>query len=284
MSLKKQIGFILWLVIMIPVAYLSYRFYQKANTPPPVVIEPREEIDVTIIPGWTLRQVAASWVDDGLISEVDFLYENLGEPAHDYDRKNPPRLDWVKDNYPLLSAMPTGAIYEGYLMPDTYRVYQDAGLEEVLTKIFNNLENKITLEMREEIERQGKTFFEILTMASIVEKEAPDKENMAMVADIFWRRYDIGMALQSCATVNYVTGKYTPAISAEDKKIDSLYNTYMYPGLPPGPIANPSLTAIEATIYPTKNSYWYFMSGTDGQIHYAKDLEGHNLNVWRYLR
>jgi UPF0755 protein len=201
----------------------------------------------------------------------------------DYSLIKSPRLPFA-DEFPLLEELPDTATYEGFLMPDTYRVYADASLGEVLVKIFNNLEEKITPEMREEIKQQNKTIFEIMTMASIVEKEAGNKQDMAMVADIFWRRNKIGMALQSCATVNYITGKNDPGISSVDREIDSPYNTYMYPGLTPGPIANPGLTAIMATIYPEKNNYLYFMSGADGVTHYASTLEEHNANVWQYLR
>ncbi|EKD43545.1 MAG: Aminodeoxychorismate lyase, partial [uncultured bacterium] len=130
----------------------------------------------------------------------------------------------------------------------------------------------------------NKSLVEILTMASVVEKEAPTSDSMGIVADIFWRRYQKNWALQSCATVNYITGKNDPGVTDKDRAIDSLFNTYKYPGLPLGPISNPSLTAIKAVIYPIKNDYWYFMSGTDGAMHYAKTLEEHNRNVFKYLR
>ncbi len=173
--------------------------------------------------------------------------------------------------------------YEGYFLPETYRVYADAKPEDVIKKIFNVLDDKITPEMREEIKKQNKSFFEILTMASVVEREASGND-MALVADIFWRRNKMNWALQSCATVNYITGKNNPAINSVDRQIDSFYNTYKYPGLPLGPIGNPSLAAIKATIYPDKNDYWYFMSDTKGGMHYAKTLDEHNANVKKYLR
>ena len=91
-------------------------------------------------------------------------------------------------------------------------------------------------------------------------------------------------ALQSCASVNYITGKNDPGVLDKDRVIDSAYNTYKYPGLPLGPVGNPGLDAIKAAIYPQKNAYWYFMSGTDGVMHYAKTLDEHNINVARYLK
>jgi len=105
-----------------------------------------------------------------------------------------------------------------------------------------------------------------------------------MVSDIFWKRYEIGMALQSDASVNYITGKGTTRPSLEDTQIDSLYNTYKYPGLPLGPISNPSAEAIEAAIYPTPNDYYYFLTTPEGEIIYSRDHDEHVANKQRYLR
>ena len=250
----------------------------------------REEIDITIIPGWNLRQIAADWQKKGLIKNEDEFYKRVGKPAYDYaaNGQKAPILSFTdsygKDLYPLLVTKQKGVSYEGYFFPDTYRVYKDAKLEDILDKIFTNLEDKITVEIRTEINKQKNNLFTILTIASLVEKEARTEKDMKIVADIFWRRYEKGWALQSCASVNYVTGKNTPAVSAEDQLIESLYNTYKYSGLPLGPIGNPSLTAIKAALYPEKNSYWYFMTGIDGKMRYASTLDEHNANVWRYLR
>jgi UPF0755 protein len=262
--------------------------YRHFSRPTRVAIPPRAEINITIIPGWNLRQIAADWQAKNLIQSPDELYALVGKPAFNYKANTQiaPVLEFTTTsswNY-FFENKSDYLSYEGYLFPDTYRVYADAKPEEIIKKIFNNLDDKITPEMRAEIEKQGKSIEEILTMASVVEKEAPSAESMGMVADIFWRRYEKKWALQSCATVNYITGKSDPAVTDKDRTIDSLFNTYKYPGLPLGPISNPSLTAIKAVIYPIKNDDWYFMSGADGQMHYAKNLEEHNRNVYRYLR
>jgi len=89
--------------------------------------------------------------------------------------------------------------------------------------------------------------------------------------------------LQSCASVNYITGKNDPAITYDDQQIDSLYNTYKYPGLPPGPISNPGLQAIEAAIYPTANDYWYFLNDEEGTTHFATTNEDHAANKTEHL-
>ncbi|MDD2758082.1 MAG: endolytic transglycosylase MltG [Patescibacteria group bacterium] len=276
-------------LILLAVPGIGYVYYRQTHPKYiPPKIEPRQEINVTIIPGWNLRQVADDWTKKGIIKNADELFALLGEPAKNYKAigAKAPVLALASDTAwaELFGDKPTGVSYEGFLFPDTYRVYADAQPEDVLKKIFTNLNEKITPEMREAIKNQKKSFYEILTMASVVEKEAPTKSDMAKVADIFWRRYERNWALQSCATVNYITGKNDPGVSNEDKAINSLFNTYKYPGLPLGAISNPGLEAIRAVIYPEKNNFWYFMSDTDGVTHYATTLEEHNANVHKYLK
>jgi len=270
--------------LAVVISFLFFIFNIAKPEPTPIV--GREEIDITIIPGWNLKQIADNWVAIGLVSSTKEVFEILGAPEFENTKYPTANIKYFnKNDYPLLDFKLKNVSYEGFLMPDTYRVYQDADLTtEVLVKIFDNLENKITPDLRAEIKRQEKTFYEVLTMASIVEREAQSLEDMKMVADIFWRRLNMNWALQSCATVNYITGKNDPGVSGVDREIDSPYNTYKYPGLPPSPIGNPSLNAIIAVVYPTPNNYWYFMSGTDGVMHYGRTLDEHNQNVYNYLR
>jgi UPF0755 protein len=279
------------IIILILIAIPAFVYFRREyNKPAPQTLPVREEIDIIIIPGWNLRQIAADWQKKGLIKNEDELYKRVGKPAYDYtaNGQKAPILNFTdsygKDLYPLLATKQKGISYEGYFFPDTYRIYKDSKLEDILEKVFTNLEDKVTVEIRTEMNKQKKNLFTVLIMASLVEREAQTEADMKMVADIFWRRYEKGWALQSCASVNYITGKSTPAVSAEDQQVDSLYNTYKYSGLPLGPVGNPNLTAIKAVLYPTKNSYWYFMSGTDGKMRYATTLDEHNANVWRYLR
>jgi len=288
MRFKYKINLVLLIIIVIlPLAALFY--YRKTHPkyiPPP----PRQEINITIIPGWDLRDIAADWIKKGLIKTPEELYNLVGQPAYNYSayKKIAPDLNLVDasgtQQYSLLATKPKNISYEGFLYPDTYRVYADAKPVDVLKKVFSNLENKITPDMRAEITRQGKSFYDVLILASVVEKEAPSNKDMGMVADIFERRLNKNWALQSCATVNYITGKHDPAASGTDKSIDSLFNTYKYPGLPLGAISSPSVNAIQAVLYPIKNNYWYFMAGTDGVTHYATTLDEHNINVAKYLR
>jgi UPF0755 protein len=234
--------------------------------------------------------VADDWVAKKIVTTTADFFQLLGQPAYNYKAmgKIAPVVSFVDASgtpmFPLLAEKPASVSYEGFLYPDTYRIYASSTPEQVLRKIFTNLENKLTPDLRAEIKRQNKTIFEVLTMASVVQKEAPSKNDMAMVADIFWRRYRHHWPLQSCATVNYITAKNDPGVSDQDRATDSLFNTYKYPGLPLGPISNPSIAAIEAVVYPQTNNYWYFMAGTDGVTRYARTLEEHNINVARYLR
>jgi len=283
MSYKIKLIFIILAFTF--VAVLGYRYYSRSQK---VVIVPRAEINITIIPGWNLRQIATDWVDKKIIKSPEEFYNLVGKPAYNYKANGelaPKLTSFSTSTWDYFFKNKSNYLsYEGYFLPDTYRVYADAKPEDIMKKVFVNLNEKITPEMRAEIDKQNKSFAEILTMASVVEKEAPTSDSMGIVADIFWRRYQKNWALQSCATVNYITGKNDPGVTDKDRAIDSLFNTYKYPGLPLGPISNPSLTAIKAVIYPIKNDYWYFMSGTDGAMHYAKTLEEHNRNVFKYLR
>lgn len=289
MSLNNKVlitSIVILLGLPLAVGIIGYQKYKTTKEANKSIILPREEINITIIPGWTLRQVATDWVNKGLFKSENEVYILLGKPAHKYGgvSNSAPDLKRMFPKINILDEKEKNSSYEGFVFPDTYRIYKDAKPEEILEKIFENLDKKITLEMKEEIKRQNKTFFEILTMASIVEKEALDFESMARVADIFWRRLNMKWALQSCATVNYITGKTTPAVSLEDTQIDSPYNTYKYRGLPPGPIANPGLKAIKAVIYPEKNDYWYFLSDKQGNIYYSKTLDQHNIYKAKYLK
>jgi UPF0755 protein len=195
-----------------------------------------------------------------------------------------PKPDDLSEEFPFLAEKPAHVSLEGFLFPDTYRLYREAGPEDIVRTMLRNFDRKIDAELRAKIEASGRSFYEIVTMASIVEREVRTDESRRRVADIFWRRYDIGMALQADSTVNYVTGKSLAAVSFEDTKVDSRYNTYKYPGLPPGPIGNPGLAAIRATVDPLPNDAWYFLTDAEGNVHYGRNLDEHNRNKARYLK
>lgn len=200
-----------------------------------------------------------------------------GWNSRDYEKYLTEKGLWSKDAPDLKSQ-------EGYLFPDTYLFNKNYPLDVLIKMMSDNFETKINDKLKAEMARQKKSMASIITVASLVEAEANTKTDRQMVADIIWRRLAADMPLQLDSTVNYITGGKKPAISLKEQEIDSPYNTYKYRGLPPGPINNPGLESIEAAIYPQKNSYWYFLTGKDGKMYYAKNLVEHNLNKMKYLR
>jgi len=185
----------------------------------------------------------------------------------------------------FLSQIPPEATLEGYLFPDTYRIFNNASSQDIITKMLNNMDLKITDKMRQDIAVQGKNLHEILTMASIIEKEVRTPTDMKIVSGIFYNRLHIGMPLQSDATLSYVLGDDKPAHTLKELTIDSPYNTYKYQGLPPAPIASPGLNAIEAAIYPDQTDFLFFLSNLQtGKTYFAKTLTEHNYNKALYLK
>lgn len=163
---------------------------------------------------------------------------------------------------------------EGYLFPDKYAFSVDASTEEILTKFVDNFKKKV-----------GMTdTYEDMIIASMVEREGYTSEDRPMIADIIKRRYEEGWLLQICATILYYKKDWEHVITASDMKEKNPYNTYSNPGLPPTPISNPGLAAINAVRNPIPNQYYYYIHDTDGNIHYAKTLTEHNNNIAKYLR
>ncbi|MEK7149015.1 MAG: endolytic transglycosylase MltG, partial [Patescibacteria group bacterium] len=179
---------------------------------------------------------------------------------------------------------------EGYLFPDTYRLYKDASADDVIRKMLGNFDRKLTKDMRNEIILQRKTIYEIVTIASLIEKEVKSPEDKVLVSGILWKRLQLKIALQVDASIIYIKTNGRSQLNGgekvlyEDLKIDSPYNTYKYRGLPPGPISNPGLESIEAAIYPKQSPYLFYISTPDGKTIYSKTLEEHNTAVAKYLR
>jgi UPF0755 protein len=189
----------------------------------------------------------------------------------------------VKEIEEILGIELPGENLEGYLFPDTYYFPIDVSSEEVVKIMRENFEKKLS-PYKEEIEKSGRSLQEIITMASLLEKEVKTKEEKEIVSGILWKRLKAGVPLQVDATITYITGKKTTKISFEDLQIDSPYNTYKYKGLPPGPICNPGLESILAALYPKESEYWYYLSTPEGKTLFFKTLEEHNLAKAKYLR
>ncbi len=179
---------------------------------------------------------------------------------------------------------------EGQLFPDTYLIPRESTATQIYSLLTNTFETKVIDALAQEISTNKNSFDQVLVMASLVEREARDFDQMRHVAGILWHRIDLGMALQVDATLQYAKGKqsgstewWTPPF-AVDKEADSPYNTYLNPGLPPKPIANPSLNAIKATLDPLLVDDVFYLHAPTGEMYFAKTLEQHNANVNRYLR
>ncbi|OHA80703.1 MAG: hypothetical protein A2675_02975 [Candidatus Yonathbacteria bacterium RIFCSPHIGHO2_01_FULL_51_10] len=171
---------------------------------------------------------------------------------------------------------------EGYLFPDTYFVMKNVQAETVALRMEENFKRKIA-SRESEITASGKSLHDILTMASIIEAEATTPEDRRLVSGILWHRIALGMPLQVDAAFVAVNGKTTFELTLDDLKIDSPYNTYRFKGLPPGPINNPGLDAIDAALQPTTSAYLYYLSDNSGVMHYARTFDEHRANKQRYL-
>lgn len=245
-----------------------------------------DEVQLTFVEGDTAEEYRQQLAASGIEGAAGFL-----DLARDFKRSQ---------DYGFLADSSASASLEGYLFPDTYRFSKSASADAIIDKFLSNFERKLNSELQAEISRTGRGIFEVVIMASLVEGEvgrnfgegaklkAEEVEKIEterkLVASVFYNRLDLGMALQSDATITYITGVKKARATAADLEIDSPYNTYKYRGLPPGPIGNPSLEAIRAAVYPAESDYLYFLSKADGEAVFAKTLDEHNANKARYLK
>lgn len=225
------------------------------------------EREIKIIEGWDNRDIADYFDSANVTSRDEFLAKtkNRGDLQKEYE------------------FLQNAVTLEGYLFPDTYRIFNDATIDDIIQKMLNNFDKKLTSKLRGDIIARNKNINEIIIMASIIEQEVKEEGDRRHVADIFYKRLKTGMPLQADSTVNYVTRKKTPQASYKDIEVDSLYNTYKYKGLPPGPICNPGLDSIMAAIYPSSNDYWFFLTTEDSTVVYSKTAEEHATNKAKFL-
>ena len=172
---------------------------------------------------------------------------------------------------------------EGYLFPDTYLIPRDATLEQVISIMKNNFENKYNEASQNPTAHLSKS--DAVILASIVEREGRSAQDKKMVASVLENRLGIGMALQADATIQYVVGNainWWPTPTSQNLAITSAYNTYKNPGLPPTPIANPGLDALIAVFHPAPSNYLYYFTDGKGITHYARTLDDQNANIRKY--
>lgn len=242
---------------------------------------PVQEKTLTIVEGWTNKEIEKFLKEQGLIKEGDFLQalEKISQ-----DKELLEKYEFLAEAVDSYDQNEDMANLQGYLFPDTYRFYQETTAEAIIRKMLENFDKKLDSQLREEIKEAGRTIHETITMASLIEKEAALDQDRRLLADIFWKRLKIGWALESCATVNYILESPKPRLTYEDTRTPSSYNTYLHPGLPPGPINNPGISSIRAVIEPLKNDYCCFLSTAEGKIIFSKTTEEHNRNKEIYLK
>lgn len=230
------------------------------------VQEERPSVRVTFPEGYEVKDIIARLQENGLAKDEEHFRD-------------------VLVNYPFdhafLADVDRTHFLEGYLFPDTYDFYTDATDEEIIGRLLDNFEAKYTEEYKARQQELGMSLNEVMTLASIIEREARVDEEFKIISSVFHNRVDIAMPLQACSTVQYILGERKPVLSIADTQIDSPYNTYQIPGLPPGPIAQPSLRAIEAALYPAETDYLFFVlkDETMGSHYFAKTYEEHLANA-----
>lgn len=220
-----------------------------------------KELTITILPGWRREEIAEYLSSLRLInfSASDFTAQT--------------------------------ATLEGQLMAETYRIFPTAETNEIINLLHRQYQKDIVenTQVQTLLKNSGHSWSEILILASILQREARDEEQMRHIAGIIYRRLADNYPLQLCATAQYAsgkdkqTGKWWEEPTLAETQFDSVYNTYRYQGLPPAPIAAVSLKAVKAALDPLENDYYFYLHDASGQIHYAKTLEEHNLNKEKYL-
>lgn len=220
-------------------------------------------IRITIPEGYTVAQIRALLLDKEVCSE-----EELDKALFSYKYK-----------WDFLSKMtPSRNWLEGYLFPDTYEFYRGEDAVQVINKMLNNFNEKYDVKITEGAQERERSMHEIVTIASMVEREAQKKEEFPKIAGVIYNRLKSDMYLQIDATIQYAVG-HKEKLSNADLEIDSMYNSYKYKGLPPGPIASPGYIALDAAAHPQSHGYYYYVAMPDGSHLFAKTLAAHNRNV-----
>ena len=237
--------------------------------------------DITLIPGWTIEEFAASLVEKGVLTDSKEFLElcKRGTAFADYY--------YIADVMASKNVAQRKYVLEGYLAPNTYEVYVTATAEEILRKLLSQTDRVYPVEYQNRADELGMTMDQIITLASLIQKEAKD-EDFAKTSAVFHNRLKKKMKLQSDVTIHYVTGLRKMSLDNSDLALNSPYNTYQVTGLPLGPICNPSAKAIEAALYPDETfvaeGYLYFCAKDpeSGELHFSRTLAEHEQAVSIY--
>jgi UPF0755 protein len=234
-----------------------------------------EEVTVTIPEGWRAEQVAQMLAQENIVDGDEFLA----------------LVQKGKFDYSLLRDRPEDSSLEGFLFPETYRIPAQAEPEDLIERMLSTLDERFTPEMRRLAVERGMTIYEVIILASIVEREAVMAEERPIIASVFLNRLQQAMYLRADPTVQYAkgydatTGQWWAPVTPEDwEAVDSPYSTYLYPDLPPGPICSPGLSAIQAVLEPADTEYLFFLAKGDGSHAFAITYEEHLQNQELYQR
>jgi len=219
-----------------------------------------DEMTLTVVEGWRLEQIADSLALNGVaIDEQAFLDVVQMHPT----------------GYSFSNELPEAASLEGFLFPDTYRIDPEMTPLTLVERMLKNFEIRVDDTMRGRFLDQGLSLYDAVTLASIVEREAVVDDERALIASVFLNRLELGMNLDADPTVQYALGQqadgswWKTGLTHQDLQYDSPYNTYLYPGLPPGPIGNPGLQSLRAVAYPEQSDYLFFRAMCDGSGRHA---------------
>ena len=267
--IKSVWGFKAWLKITgkVIVQPGSYELSSSYNTPTVANIIASGDTanaTVTIPEGYTLKQIAKLLENKDISTEEEFMeIVNNFPPDYEFSKY------WKPDQ-----------TLEGFLFPDTYKLIKGDTLTAVRVML-DNFGVKYKNDIKSDL--GDRDLYKIITIASMVEREAKTQEDREQITAVIYNRLDIGMKLDIDATVRYITNNWTDPISRSDLTIDSPYNTRKYAGLPPGPICNPGLASIKAALNPPSSDYYYYLTDLEGITHYSKTLQEHNKNKVEYL-
>ncbi len=234
---------------------------------------------ITIIEGWNLRDIAIFLEEKGYGEKEEF-YLLAGTPPFYEDGK----LTDQKSGKIVYLKEQENLNIEGFLFPDTYFIAPGAPMEEIISAFLSNFENKIDKEIDDLIRKRGLTLFETIIVASLLEKEVNSFEDKQIVSGIIKKRLEMGMRLQLDATITYLTGKRSVQIPINETRIRSPYNTYVYGGLPIGPICNPGMESIRAALLPKETEYLYYLSKPTGETVFSRTFEEHVAAKNKYLK
>lgn len=232
-----------------------------------------QEVLVRFQEGWRTEEYAEALVNAGVLESVDdFL-------AATRDGR------W-NATYTFLHSRPSTVALEGYLFPDSYNIRMDDTPEEIIDRLLTTFGERMPTDMQARASALGLTVHQVMTIASIIEREAVLPQERPLIAAVYLNRMAIPMPLQADPTVQYQLGElgdWWPVIDGSDLQIDGRYNTYLNPSLPPGPICNPSTASIEAVLSPATTDFLFFVAKGDGSHAFAVTGEEHQRNVEQYI-